>query len=109
VRVPHGELLRHPTSEGDADDVGLRKPELVEEVHCLAGEAMRTQRHEPRGRVAGARSVVGDRLETAVVELACERRPHLDVPAETHDEQDQVALTGHDDPQQVPIHAGEGA
>ena len=43
------------------------------------------------------------------MELALERRPHLDVAAEAHDEQDRSTLAGHRDPQEVPVHAGERA
>ena len=108
MRVAQRELLRHTTAEGDAEDVGVGQAERVEEMRSLAGESVRAQRHEPGRRVAGARGVVGDRLEAAGVELALERRPHLDVAAEPHDQQDRRSFARDGDPQQVPVDAGEG-
>ncbi len=108
MRVAQRELLRDTPTERDAKHMSIRQPKLVEEMGGLTGETVRPRRYEPRRRVAGARGVVGDRLKAANVELALEWRPHLEVAAEPHDQQDRRAVAGDRHSQQMSVDAGEG-
>src|SRR5262245_7832274 len=107
VRVAEGKLLSHRAPERDAEHVGVRVAERVEQVGRLAGQARHPLRDEAAGRVPGARRVVGDRLDAVGVEGPLERAPHLDVPAEAHDQQQgwSIAPDGHS--QQVAVDLDE--
>src|ERR687898_2294030 len=66
--------------------------ERVEEVGGLAGESRHPLGDEPGRRVAGPGCVVGDGLDAVAVEGPFESVPHLDVPAEAHDEEQGWSL-----------------
>ena len=106
--MAQGQFLGDAAAEGDPDDVGVGQAEGVEEVGGLAGQAGGTERDEPGRGVPGTRGVIGDGLKAAAVQLPRQRRPHFDVAAQTHDEQDRRSFAADRHPQQVSVHPDEG-
>jgi hypothetical protein len=95
------------TAEGHTEDVGFGDAEDVEQVGGLMGEPGHAQGDETGRRLAGARRVVGDRLDAVLDEGILERAPHLDLAAQPHHQQQWTALASHRDAQQVAIDPGE--
>src|SRR5918995_615854 len=77
--------------------------ESVEQVRGLPGEPGHALGDEPGRRVPGARRVIGDGLESVVVEGPLERVPHLDVPAQAHDEEQGPPLASDRHPHEVAV------
>ncbi len=108
LRVVERQLLGDCTAERHAEHVGFGDAEDVEQAGGLTGEPGHAQGDETGRRLAGARRVVGDRLDAVLDEGVLERAPHLDVAAQAHHQQQWTALASHRDAQQVAVDPGEG-
>jgi hypothetical protein len=104
VGVVQGEFLRDCATEGDAEDVDAGEAKRVEEVGDMASQSGHATREDPRWGFAGAGGVEGDGLDAVPVEGSLDRVPHLDVAAQSHDQQKWRSLTADADPYEVSIH-----
>jgi hypothetical protein len=98
-----GQLLGQRAAEGDAEHVEPPVPERTGQLVHRAREPGHPPGQPVPAGAAGTGRVDGDGLYRARVEGLLERRPHLDVAADAHQQQQRPAGTADRDPQPDPV------